>query len=333
MSFSFKEFPGGRTKATMTFFSLLTKEMRLRLRRERTIWVIVFYLLLMAFLGWFSISGYSTNDNSYGSADLSGVGLNLYYLLSLLQLFLIIFITPAFTATAINGEKERQTFDLLLCSRLSPLALMGGKLLAGLTNALLLVAASIPLFSLVFFFGGVTPAQAMSALLIYVVTVVLVGSFALLCSTLFTRPAVSTVMAYVLSIFWIALPLLYNYVLLSSSNTRLLQSLPNRMRLLAFWNPVAALSSTYPANSNTMLTNYSNVGGPNSYGYGLSMLSAAFGYGNVTPYIWGNWQVAPWIIYSIVSVLVALMLFGFSMLALRVYPINGWRGFGYRRSA
>jgi ABC-type transport system involved in multi-copper enzyme maturation permease subunit len=317
----------------MTFFSLLTKEMRLRLRRERTIWVIVFYLLLMAFLGWFSISGYSTNDNSYGSADLSGVGLNLYYLLSLLQLFLIIFITQAFTATAINGEKERQTFDLLLCSRLSPLALMGGKLLAGLTNALLLVAASIPLFSLVFFFGGVTPAQAMSALLIYVVTVVLVGSFALLCSTLFTRPAVSTVMAYVLSIFWIALPLLYNYVLLSSSNTRLLQSLPNRMRLLAFWNPVAALSSTYPANSNTMLTNYSNVGGPNSYGYGLSMLSAAFGYGNVTPYIWGNWQVAPWIIYSIVSVLVALMLFGFSMLALRVYPINGWRGFGYRRSS
>jgi ABC-type transport system involved in multi-copper enzyme maturation permease subunit len=316
----------------MTFFSLLTKEMRLRLRRERTIWVIVFYLLLMAFLGWFSISGYSNNDNSYGSADLSGVGLNLYYLLSLLQLFLIVFITPAFTATAINGEKERQTFDLLLCSRLSPLALMGGKLLAGLTNAILLVAASIPLFSLVFFFGGVTPNQALSALAVYVVTVVLVGTFGLLCSTLFTRPAVSTVMAYVLSIFWIALPLLYNYVLLSASNVRALQALPDRMRLLAFWNPVTALSSTYPANSNNLLVNYStSAGGPNSYGYGLSMLSAAFGYGNVTPYLWGNWQVAPWIIYSIVSLLVAFILFGFSMLAMRVYPINGWRGFGYRK--
>lgn len=316
----------------MTFFSLLTKEMRLRLRRERTIWVIVFYLLLMAFLGWFSISGYSNNDNSYGSADLSGVGLNLYYLLSLLQLFLIVFITPAFTATAINGEKERQTFDLLMCSRLSPLALMGGKLLAGLTNAILLVAASIPLFSLVFFFGGVTPDQALSALVVYIVTVVLVGTFALLCSTLFTRPAVSTVMAYVLSLFWIALPLLYNYVLLSASNVRVLQALPDRMRLLAFWNPVTALSSTYPANSNNLLANYnSSAGGPNSYGYGLSMLSAAFGYGNVTPYVWGNWQVAPWIIYSIVSLLVALMLFGFSMLAMRICPINGWRGFGYRK--
>jgi ABC-type transport system involved in multi-copper enzyme maturation permease subunit len=330
VSFSFNKFPGGRIKATMTFFSLLTKEMRLRLRRERTIWVIVFYLVLMALLGWISISGYSANDNSYGGADLSGVGLNLYYLLSLLQLFLIVFITPAFTATAINGEKERQTFDLLLCSRLSPLSLMGGKLLAGLTNAILLVAASIPLFSLVFFFGGVSPSQAMSALVVYIVTVVLVGTFALLCSTLFARPAVSTVMAYVLSIFWIALPLLYNYVLLSSSNTRLLQMLPDRMRLLAFWNPVTALSSTYPANSNNLLTNY-GTGGPNSYGYGLSMLSSAFGYGNVTPYMWGNWQIAPWIIYSIVSLLVACMLFGLSMLAMRVYPITSWRGFGYRK--
>jgi ABC-type transport system involved in multi-copper enzyme maturation permease subunit len=324
------EFPGGRTKATMTFFSLLTKEMRLRLRRERTIWVIVCYLLLMAFLGWISISGYSNNDNSYGSADLSGVGLNLYYLLSLLQLFLIVFITPAFTATAINGEKERQTFDLLMCSRLSPLSLMGGKLLAGLTNAILLVAASIPLFSLVFFFGGVSPTQAMSALVVYIVTVVLVGTFALLCSTLFTRPVVSTVMAYVLSIFWIALPLLYNYILLSSSNVRLLQMLPDRMRLLAFWNPVTALSSTYPAN-NSWFSNYSTGSAGNSYGYGLSMLSSAFGYGNVTPYLWGNWQVAPWIIYSIVSLLVALIMFGFSMLAMRVYPTNGWRGFGYRK--
>jgi hypothetical protein len=162
--------------------------------------------------------------------------------------------------------------------------------------------------------------------------VILVGTFALLCSTLFTRPAVSTVMAYVVSLFWIALPLLYNYVLLSASNVRMLQALPDRMRLLAFWNPVTALSSTYPINSNNLLANYStSAGGPNSYGYGLSMLSAAFGYGNVTPYLWGNWQVAPWIIYSIVSLLVAFILFGFSMLAMRTDPINGWRGFGYRK--
>ncbi len=315
----------------MTFFALLTKEMRLRLRRERTIWVIVFYLLLMAFLGWISISGYSSNDSSYGPADLSGVGPNLYYLLSLLQLFLIIFITPAFTATSINGERERQTFDLLLCSRLSPLSLMSGKLLAGLTNAVLLVAASIPLFSLVFFFGGVSPAQAMSALAVYIVTVIVIGTFALLCSTLFPRPAISTVMSYIFSAFWIAMPFLSNYVLLSSGNTRLFLIYPDRMRLLYLWNPITALASTYPAN-NGLFSYYgaSNYYG-NSYGYGLGALGAAFGYGNTSPYTWGSWQVMPWVAYCIVSLLVALILFGFSMLAVRLATLDGWRSPGPRR--
>src|SRR5438309_11996303 len=148
----------------MTFIALLTKELRLRLRRERFVWLIIIYLLVMGLIGFGFLQRANAFSGGYQGYLLSQIGAQLYALLSFIQLFLIVFIAPAFTATAINGEKERQTFDLLLCSRLSPLALMGGKLLAGLTNAILLVAASIPLFSLVFFFGGVTPVQAMSAL-------------------------------------------------------------------------------------------------------------------------------------------------------------------------
>src|SRR5579859_3270004 len=152
----------------MTFLALLTKELRLRLRRERTIWLLTAYIVLMALLGWFSINS-ASNNVRYSNSALSYVGLSLYYLLSQIQLLLIIFITPAFTATVINGEKERQTFDLLLCSRLSAFSLVFAKLLAGLMNALLLIAASAPLFSLVFFFGGIAPMQVLRALLVYVV--------------------------------------------------------------------------------------------------------------------------------------------------------------------
>ncbi|HYU72023.1 MAG TPA: ABC transporter permease subunit, partial [Ktedonobacteraceae bacterium] len=139
----------------ITFVALLTKELRLRLRRERTIWVIIIYLLVMGLLGFIFIS----ESGSYNAYTLSILGRELYTLLASVQLFLITFITPAFTSTAINGEKERQTFDLLLSSQLSSFALIAGKLVAGLANALLLIAASAPLFSLVFFFGGVGPAQ------------------------------------------------------------------------------------------------------------------------------------------------------------------------------
>ena len=117
----------------MTFAALLTKELRLRLRRERTIWVLITYLLVMTLLGFLFIS----RTSAYNSNSVSTLGLGLYTLLVFVQLFLIMFITPAFTATSINGEKERQTFDLLLCSRLSAFELVACKLVAGLANAAL----------------------------------------------------------------------------------------------------------------------------------------------------------------------------------------------------
>src|SRR5216684_4853267 len=163
----------------ITFVALLTKELRLRLRRERTIWVIIIYLLVMGLLGFIFIS----ESGSYNSYTLSILGRELYTLLASVQLFLITFITPAFTSTAINGEKERQTFDLLLSSQLSAFSLLAGKLIAGLVNAYLFIAASIPLFSLVFFFGGVSPAQVFSTLVIFVMTAVVAGTFGLFCST------------------------------------------------------------------------------------------------------------------------------------------------------
>ncbi len=49
----------------MTFAALLTKELRLRLRRERTIWVLITYLLVMTLLGFLFISRTNTyNSNS-----------------------------------------------------------------------------------------------------------------------------------------------------------------------------------------------------------------------------------------------------------------------------
>src|SRR5205085_8879711 len=112
------------------------------------------------------------------------IGVQLYALLALVEFFLIAFIAPSLTATTINGEKEGQTFDLLLCSKLSAFSLLAGKLVAGLVNVVLLIAASIPLFSLVFFFGGVSPLQVLNTLVIFIMTALVAGTFGLFCSTL-----------------------------------------------------------------------------------------------------------------------------------------------------
>lgn len=270
----------------MTFAALLTKELRLRLRRERTIWVLITYLLVMTLLGFLFIS----QTSAYNSNSVSTLGLGLYILLVFVQLFLIMFITPAFTATSINGEKERQTFDLLLCSRLSAFELVAGKLVAGLANALLLIAASIPLFSLVFFFGGVGPAQVFQATLVFVVTAIVVGTFGLFCSTLLKRPPVSIAITYMFCVIWVITPWLLSFLLQLSApfNGSAQES------YIFIGNPILAMISTF------------------TFGVGPPI-------GTVS--LFGT-SLAPWITYTIINLLLTIVLLLLSTWLVKPYPIS-----------
>jgi ABC-type transport system involved in multi-copper enzyme maturation permease subunit len=216
----------------MTFLAVLSKELRTRMRRERTIWLLVIYILVLGLVGYFIVS------DAHGS--LETVGTSLYYFLSLFQLILIIFTVPAFTATAINGEKERQTYDLLICSGVTGFSIIMGKLIAGMTTVLLLIGASIPLFSLLLFFGGVAPAQLLVLLVIYLMTALLVGSASIFYSIILRRPAISTALSYMLNLVWCASPLLLLYVWRFFTHQ---YPLYYQSPLIYIWSPFAAIVS------------------------------------------------------------------------------------------
>jgi len=263
----------------MTFAALLTKELRSRLRRERSIWLIIAYLSVLGLLGLVFLV--RANAFSGGSRVylLSQTGAQLYALLSFLQLAWIVFIAPAFTSTSINGEKERQTFDLLLCSKLSAFSLLTGKLIAGLANVLLLIAASIPIFSLVFFFGGVAPSQVLAMLLICVMTAIVAGTFGLFCSTLLQRPNVSTAIAYGFCVLWMFAYWVVYYLITSSTP-------PGNPRAMAWvqglnaWNPISALNSILNG-----------------------------GQSGVSTFTVFRLHLAPWLAFTLVSLVVAVVLF------------------------
>ena len=274
----------------MTFTALLTKELRLRLRRERSVWLIIIYLLVMGLLGFGFLQRENAFSGGYQGYLLSQIGAQLYALLSFVQLFLIVFIAPAFTATAINGEKERQTFDLLLCSKLSAFSLLAGKLIAGLANALLLIAASIPLFSLVFFFGGVAPSQVLSTLVVFVMIALVAGTFGLFCSTLLHRPTVSTAAAYIFCALWMFSYPIVTFLTLGnslSSNSRW----SIWIQWLNAWNPISALNSTV------------------SGGQGGAVSFSLF-----------RLHLAPWVAFTLVSLVVAIILFILSIVFVKPNP-------------
>lgn len=276
----------------MTFTALLTKELRLRLRRERFVWLIIIYLLVMGILGFGFLQRANVFSGGYQGYLLSQIGAQLYALLSFVQLFLIIFIAPAFTATAINGEKERQTFDLLLCSKLSAFSLLAGKLIAGLVNVLLLIAASIPLFSLVFFFGGVSPLQVLITLVIFITTAIVASTFSLFCSTLVHRPTASTAAAYIFCAFW-----LFAYPVISLLT--LGSSIPSNSRWyiwiqwLNAWSPISALNS-----------------------------AVSSGLGTASNFYVFRAQLTPWVAFTLVSLVVTIILVLLSLVFVKPDPIG-----------
>lgn len=189
--------------------AVVGKELRSRMRGWRSTIIITVYMAILGVIA----AAFLVQQTGPTANQSSQVGIQLFQALSIFQLFLIIFVTPASTAGAISGERQRQTWDLLLVTRLSSFGIVWGKLVAGLAFGLLLIFASLPLFSLVFLFGGVAPEDVIHTYLVFIVTILLFGTTSLFISALTPRLAVSMVVSNVVALLLsVGLSLLVAYL-------------------------------------------------------------------------------------------------------------------------
>ena len=107
----------------------------------------------------------------------------------------VCFLSPSLTAGAIVGEKERQTYDLLLASLLSPLQIITGKLLSAIAFALLLITASLPIAGLSLLFGGITAQEILIGVISLLITAICYAAIGLFWSTVMRSTLGATVMA------------------------------------------------------------------------------------------------------------------------------------------
>lgn len=189
---------------------LLVKELRGRMRGARAFVVLTVYLLLLSCFTSIIYYAYSASAGGPGSSpDMAYVGKIIFASVVLIEIFLVTFITPAFTAGAISGERERQTYELLRTTLLPAHKLVGGKLAAALTYMLLLVLAAVPLESLAFVLGGVVVEELALALVILLVTALAFAAVGLFFSAFLRTTLVSTVLAYSTALaLTVGLPLL-----------------------------------------------------------------------------------------------------------------------------
>ena len=128
--------------------------MRATLRQPVTHWLAAGYLVcLIAVVGWmwpdqalFSVAAQSTRS--------------IVVVLVLSLVTLVAAYAPAVSATAIVGEREDRTYDLLLASRLRPWEVIGGKVMARFITLMIPVLWSFPFLAVCFFLGAVSTAEA-----------------------------------------------------------------------------------------------------------------------------------------------------------------------------
>lgn len=181
---------------------VMVKEIKLRFRNTKSFIGLFFYLLVMGIFvfGFINLTSSISGSGFFRPEE----SFMLFTMLSYIQLGLILFITPGLTAGTVSSEREKQTLNILLTTAQSSFQIIFGKLTSSVAFLLLLLVAGLPLYSMVFLYGGVSPGQIAAIFLFYFLTLLAIGSLGVMYSTVTRRTIVSMIATYGTMIFFTA---------------------------------------------------------------------------------------------------------------------------------
>jgi ABC-type transport system involved in multi-copper enzyme maturation permease subunit len=117
-------------------------------------------------------------------ADLAKGSTQTFMWVSMVQLFLMAFIAPVFTAGAITQEKDSNTYSILLTTPLSNAQIVLGSLLSRLYFVWVLLLSGLPIFCITMIYGGVTTAEVFESFALAACTGLVTGALAITISVL-----------------------------------------------------------------------------------------------------------------------------------------------------
>lgn len=143
-----------------------------------------------------------------------------------LQFFLIVLVAPALSACSIAGERERQTFDLLLITGIGVPRIIWGKLMEHFAFLLLLIVGSFPIMMLANVTGGMPVSDIFMIMLFLAIIAFAALSVGMVVSTLFKRSLSAIVVTY-LAVFAIGIStwIMARYEILAADSYEMLYEL------------------------------------------------------------------------------------------------------------
>ncbi|MDV4152049.1 ABC transporter permease subunit [Clostridium sp. AL.422] len=235
---------------------VLRNESKLSVRTPRFSFMIIIYIAVLAVGTLLFYNSYSSEVYYSGINPQSAV--TLYIAMAVIQAILLMFIVPSLTATSICSEREKQTLDILLSTRLSPLQIIFGKLSASSLKVIMLVVCTIPLYAICGLIGGVKISNILLLTGSFIINTIFVGAIGVFISAYSKTSKAATALTYALVLFIFVGTIVIAYIILMLNMYKGSYSgTTPEMPIIAYLSPAIGFF--------TMLSNQVGFGGNSFY--------------------------------------------------------------------
>lgn len=141
---------------------IFTREIRRRMRGRGLIIMMMLYLAAMCGIGYLIVTSLTSNlryeqaGTGYVLSSIANIGQTLFSSIIMLQGLLVLLIAPMITLTMLRSEKERDTFDFLKVTAISPRHYVVGAFLSTLMYVTLSLLCALPVVMIAYIYGGVS---------------------------------------------------------------------------------------------------------------------------------------------------------------------------------
>lgn len=174
---------------------ILKREIKSLMRTPKFLIGISVYLFFLV-LG---VNMILSNMNYMGFIEPESI-LGLYYAILGVQLFVLVLVVPAVSGGAISNEREKQTLDLLLVTKMTPSKIIKGKIYSSLFTVVCLLIVTLPIYALLFYYGGVPFWYILVNAFYCMLVAVVIAYIAVFASAKFKKTTTAMVFTY-LSVF------------------------------------------------------------------------------------------------------------------------------------
>ena len=172
------------------------KEVRTGMRTARVAALIVGFNTILAIVAFVMFSNTIDGISNSGVLDYSGLA-DLYTVMAYIEFGIIAIVVPAITAGSVVGERERQTLDVMLASKVRPFSIVWGKMLSCAQLIVTVCVSSLPVLSIVFVYGGIRITNLLMLLFADICIGCYFGSIGVFASCISKRTTTAVITAYV----------------------------------------------------------------------------------------------------------------------------------------